>query len=179
MTPAGQAARASWLLRTLRTLVPPRVHSAVFSSLWNRWTTARRFQKRAVWLLHYCTCPVTRQICLRRLRLTPSVYACAHGFLLAHPGITTREDLTMLGLLHYGIYSITNYRRRNGANSNADAYEAISQSIIEGVKGHAGAMRALDSRWQQNSISHALPPIPLLQMQPKTIRLRKLGVRGP
>ena len=106
------------------------------------------------------------------------MYACAHGFLLAHLGITTREDLTMLGLLHYGIHSITNYRRRNGANSNADAYEAISQNIIEGVKVHAGAMRALDSRWQQHSISHALPPIPPLHMQPKTIRFRNLGLRA-
>ena len=77
-------------------------------------------------LEHYCKCPVTRQVCLRRLRLTPCVYVCAHGFLLAHPGITTLEYLTMLGLLHYGNYSITNYRRHNGADSNPDAFEAIS-----------------------------------------------------
>ena len=33
-------------LCSLRTLVSPRVQSACFSTIWNRWCTPRRFQKR-------------------------------------------------------------------------------------------------------------------------------------
>jgi hypothetical protein len=45
-TPAWQAERTLRNLHELSSLVTPRVWSAVFSTIWNRWTTARRFQQR-------------------------------------------------------------------------------------------------------------------------------------
>ena len=42
--PPWVASRILQRVRALRTLVPPRVQAAVFSTQWNRWTTARRFQ---------------------------------------------------------------------------------------------------------------------------------------
>ena len=45
--PRIQAERAVRHLSALQPLVPPRVVAAVFSTIWNRWTTARRFQKRS------------------------------------------------------------------------------------------------------------------------------------
>ena len=120
-----QAAKAAWLLRQLQSLVPPRVHCSVLSTVWNRWTTARRFQSRGPCLLgcgecegddiaHYCSCAVTQELCKRRLRLDPSVYATLHAWLLVHPYIRTKEDLTSLSLLQYGIYTVTNGRRHQG-----------------------------------------------------------------
>ena len=150
-TPAWQAARAAWLLRQLQGLVPARVQSTVFSTMWNRWTTARRYQSRGPCLLgcgclegdaieHYCRCPVTRDICCRRLRLNPNVFATLQAFLLVHPQIGWKEDLVMLGLLHYAIYSVTNARRQKHTERRLEtAFAAVAQRIMEGAKGHGKA----------------------------------------
>ena len=103
-TPAWQCRRAALLLRALGAMVPPRVQAAVFSTMWNRWTTARRFQNRAKCLLgcagcaqdsieHYCRCPTVRAVCLRTLRLDPAVFCNLHTFVLVNPRISTMETL--------------------------------------------------------------------------------------
>ena len=78
-TPAGQAQRAHWLLHRLSSLVPPRVSAAVFSTIWNRWITTRRFQQKVIAcrfgcgfdqsdsIEHYCRCTVVQQCCRRFL----------------------------------------------------------------------------------------------------------------
>ena len=43
--PRVAAQRALLTLETLRALVTPRISNAVVSTLWHRWTTARRFQQ--------------------------------------------------------------------------------------------------------------------------------------
>ena len=43
--PRVAAQRALSTLETLRTLATPRISNAVLSALWDRWTTARRFQQ--------------------------------------------------------------------------------------------------------------------------------------
>ena len=45
-TPAWQSRRALANLQLLQQLAPPRVCAAALSTLWNRWCTHRRFQKR-------------------------------------------------------------------------------------------------------------------------------------
>ena len=50
-TPEWQSRRAWWLLQKLLLVAPPRVQAAAFSTIWNRWTTSRRFQATSV---HSC-----------------------------------------------------------------------------------------------------------------------------
>ena len=46
LTPAWTCTRALSNLRRLHHIVTPRVSAACWGTLWNRWTTARRFQQR-------------------------------------------------------------------------------------------------------------------------------------
>ena len=113
-TPAWQARRSWWLLRSLAGLAPPRVLAAAYSTLWNRWTTARRFQGTARCLLgcgvehgdsieHYCRCSVTREVCDRTLALDPERLANMQAFLLASAEVDDESTLLRMGLLHYGL----------------------------------------------------------------------------
>lgn len=82
--PRTQACRVIRRLEALRSLVPPRVTAAVFSTIWNSWATARRFQKRSCSsnrcvlgcpgraedsLEHYGRCQVVLGFACRRLNL--------------------------------------------------------------------------------------------------------------
>ena len=128
-------------------------------------------------MAHYCCCPVTREVCKRRLRLNPDVYATLHAFLLVHPSIESKEDLAALGLLQYGIYSITNGRRKQAGNYIGDAFDAVAQSIVEGAKGHSKAMNTLTIRWSRRMHLTELPPIRLVQWHDSLCRLQALRSR--
>ena len=96
---------------------------------------------------HCCCWGVTRAICCRRLRLDPNIFASLHAFLLVYPAIDCEEDLLIMGLLHYGVYTLTNSRRRRpGHGAGESAFDAVAQSIMEGAKGHPRAMRMLANR---------------------------------
>lgn len=72
----------------------------------------------------------------------------------------------MLGLLHYGLDTVTNIRRRSRVHDQSASFDAIVQSIIEGSKGHVFAMRTLDERWSSDRQSHDIPAVPLVQLPP-------------
>ena len=109
-------------LRQLRTLVAPRVQSAVFSTMWDRWTTARRFQGAGMCVLcrvphtqdsieHYAKCPVVKRLAAQFLHLDPRQFVNLHSFLLVNPLVTTKETLTTIALLAYATYRCTNFQR--------------------------------------------------------------------
>lgn len=72
-------------LADLAALVAPRVHAAVFTTMWNGWCTHRRFQQRrkasnaCLFLCgggaedaveHYCRCPVVKRVAAHTLRFS-------------------------------------------------------------------------------------------------------------
>ena len=92
--PAALSNRCLRNLHCLCDLVPPRVISAVFGVIWNRWTTHRRFQKRQA-DSNVCQlgCPRTaedslehvREVGTRFLKLHPLQQINAHTFLMCNP----------------------------------------------------------------------------------------------
>ena len=90
-TPASLSNRCLRNLHRLWGLVSPRASSAVFSVIWSRWCTCRRFQKRHtdsnVYYLarspsardsseHHMYCPRVREVGERLLRLHPAWTYC-------------------------------------------------------------------------------------------------------
>ena len=122
-TPTWQAEHGRWRLTPLKTLVAPRVRSAVFGVIWNRWRTARRFQGEGCCLFgcnatrdqytaeHYCGCLVVREIYRRRPNLDPNTFSNFHSFLLVNPMITTRETLITVALMVYAVHTATDRLR--------------------------------------------------------------------
>ena len=132
-TPAWQASHTLHRLRLLATLVPPRVWAAVFGTIFNGWTTARRFQqrwtKRNICVLgcsptaegsleHYARCPCTIELARRHLRLDPDRDVNLHRFNLFNPHMTTQEDLVATAFLVYAVYRATNYMRNNAGQGS-------------------------------------------------------------
>ena len=188
-TPAWRASRAHWLLSRLASMVPPRVQAAVFGAIWNRWTTASRFQSSRCCLLcglersdklqHYSGCSVVRQILARKLRLPGSEFANLASFLLVNPNINSTGVLTLIALLVYAVYIVTNKQRQIGRPLGEAAFEAIAQAIRQGARGHSGATRTLDWRWHNPSPdTSAIPAAPLLPYSASTTRWRTLAANS-
>ena len=74
--------RVAYRMQNLGGLLSPRVASAVFSTLWNRWCTERRMQRRQAAnsmcrlgcgrgedsIEHYCRCPISRSFARMKLK---------------------------------------------------------------------------------------------------------------
>ena len=149
------ASRVLRRLRSLSRLVPPRVHAAVLSTIWNRWCTLRRFQvvsqTRHSCLLgcisgedsieHSLRCPVLLEVARRRLNLYLSGSDSWAAFFLASEGsgIDSESTLARLALLVYAVYRTTNAARNCGKLSQETARRAIHEAIYEGARGHARA----------------------------------------
>ena len=154
--PHKLAARFEHRLPRLGRLVPPRVVAAVFSTAWNRWCTARRFQRRGdpinVCQLgcggeaedsieHYCRC--------RTLR------ACHQAELgLQEPRLLTHwlcvqdsqgQDAVLVrgALGAYAAYCATNAARHMGGMSRDEAMRAFRQALSEVLSGGSAASRIL------------------------------------
>ena len=189
-TPAWQAEACWWRLRCLEQAVPPRVQAAAFGTIWNRWTTSRRFQKRDSGtclfcsvgedsIEHYCTCPVVRDICRRRLNLDPDRFASLHSFTLTSPFINTWETLITVSLLIYATYVTTNKLRHKSLGfGREDTFEALNQAIKEGARGHAMACKVLAQRWVDQPVSDSLPAQHLTHFDGVIFRYRQLSRRS-
>jgi hypothetical protein len=176
-TPAWTSEKALHNLHMLGQLVPPRVASAVFSTMWNRWVTSRRFQRRASAsnqcvlgcgpsaedsIEHYVNCPYTQELGCRYLRLERRQQINMHTFRMCNPHITTREDLTAAAVLVYAIYRATNSQRFSERVPRSSMYDALKQWAREGVVGHMAAERVLRERWRQYPPATDLPKLPLI-----------------
>ena len=164
-------------LRVLGRLVPPRVQAAVFSTVWNRWATHRRYQQRSRLtnicrfgcsdtaedaIEHYAYCPLVQDLGARYLRLQPRRQVNMHTFMMCNPAVSTEEDLTAAALLVYAAYRAFNHQRHSapGGATRAFLSDALRQWVREGAMGHSSAMGVMRQRWQTNSPSTTLPPIP-------------------
>ena len=116
-------------LTELRSLVPPRVIAAVFSTIWNRWPTARRFQQRAAaWnrcvlgcpgraedsIEHYGRCQLLLGFASRRLNLCFESDSALPYWMLVTKGRlahNTTEVQIRTAVLVYAAYRTTNTLR--------------------------------------------------------------------
>ena len=169
-TPNWHARSSHQRLKELAHLVTPRVHAAVFGSIWNRWCTLRRFQSRGRCRLcqrpltedsieHYACCTVVRDVAARKLRLDPILHVNIYSFTCTNPLILTEEVLSRIALLIYATYRALNYQRHAVLPlQGEDLQHAISQWLIEGTRGHPKSSHALASAWT-NAEGKRLPAI--------------------
>ena len=166
-TPAWQAERTLRNLHELSSLVTPRVWSTVFSTIWNRWTTARRFQQREssnnVCVLgrsptaedsieHYSRCLLAQGLA-KHLRLDPTTQVNLHTFNLCNPHISTREELTTSAILIYSMYRATNTFRRNREARQNVVSDALCQWTREAVFEHTVSSSILDNVWNARHVT--------------------------
>ena len=162
--PAVVARRVAMRFQELVPLAPPRVRAAVLSTLWNRWTTHRRFQQRGAAgdycllccggagasdsLEHYGRCKVVWTVAERALRLpgpgSPGAWA---RFLLAAPDLDPAgapDALCRVALLVYATYTVVNMARQQAPFGHAAvAADALEHTLREAARGHDKASRVL------------------------------------
>jgi len=158
-------------LCALQNLVAPTVSAACFSAIWNRWTTARRFQKRHLHcntcvlgcstgaedsIEHYACCSAVREVGCKYLRLWRDT--CPETFMLADPRMEDEGDLICVAILVYATYMATNHFRRQGGTDLETATDALEQFCRNGVKGHPSSQRVIDGRWTQTSAQRHRAP---------------------
>jgi len=151
-------------LRNLQRHVPPRVQTAVFNTLWNRWVTARRFQRggqagdrcllccgtpeASDSIEHYLTCPTLLAFARTRMgvHLQPASSA-SHLFLAAFPPNPRRAGQwwAKCALLVYAAYRTTNSARHLPPFSPGEARRALNQALYEGSRNHLVATRLADN----------------------------------
>ena len=165
-TPRIQSERVLRRLRKLNSLAPPRVAAAVFGTIWNRWTTARRFQQRASPLNrcvfgcsqtaedsieHYSRCSVVLDFGRRWLGLHCVDGSALPAWTLAVSASKTLDDDTLIcGAVHaYAAYRATNAARHSGGTSPGRATELLTQFAKEAARGHKRATAAVDNRWSR------------------------------
>ena len=173
-TPAWTSRKCLHNLHVLSSLVAPRVASACFSTIWNRWTTRRRFQQRTSKhnqcqlgcggdaedsIEHYSRCARVRNFGARVLKFQ-SEHISLHTFLLCDPRICTEEELTKSALLIYATYRAFNHYKHAAPPTSADVHDALNQWCKEGVKGHTLSSRTLAKIWKPSAQLTPLPPMP-------------------
>ena len=163
--PRLAAGRALDNLTRLRLLVPPRVSAAVLGTMWNRWTTARRFQScgrctlgcsptAADSIEHYSRCQVVQTIAAKYLglRITGSSFlpllTLTANELRAEP---KASRLARAAVLAYATYRTTQTARVSGGLSMERASECMSQYIKEAVRGNARSTRLVEKWWYEET----------------------------
>ena len=170
-TPNWQARCSHQRLKTLAKLTTPRVHSAVYGAIWNRWCTLRRFQQRGHCRLcqlphtedsieHYPFCTIVKRIATTRLHLHHTTQVNIHTFTLTNPFLRTQEQLVRAALLIYATYRALNHQRRSETPLNPEElHHAMSQWVVEGARGHTRTCHALASTWTEQTGN----PLPRIQ----------------
>ena len=161
-TPRAVTDRVLKRLRALEALVPPRVHAAVLSTLWNRWVTARRYQRRSSVecrcllgcppqaedsIEHYLRCPAVLDVGRRRLAMNMNSQESLPYLLLATgpPALFSLDSwLTRCALLVYAVYRTTNAARHSCPFVGEEARRALVEALYEGARGHGKATVVAD-----------------------------------
>ena len=186
-TPAWQASRSLHNIRLLASLCTPRVQAAVLSTIFNRWTTARRFQQRGSSrnvcvfrcsptaedsLEHYARCRCVRELASRHLRLDPDRQVNMHCFNLCSPTVETQEDPVASAILIYATYRATNHLRQHadqGCFQPGGTFRMLQQFAREGALNHRVSTGILDRRW-----SNAASRTPISATVPTQKKRRQL-----
>jgi hypothetical protein len=152
------------------------VSSAVLSTIYNRWATARRFQRRAQLcnrcvlvcpgdaedsIEHYVRCHAVRSFASSFLNLSFSHADAVEEFVLASEctrWTANTRDLSMLAILIYSVYRATNAARAQGNVSPTFAKQMLGQYAKEAVRGHRMSSQLLDRGWICTNVSRAGQP---------------------
>lgn len=149
----------------LSSLVPPRIHAAVLHTIFNGWTTHRRFQKRrspfnkCVFqcnqnaedsLEHYCRCDVVLKVARNSFRITYPAEQALSLWALASPYVDIQDNLISVAVLQYGVYNAFNTLKHAPVKDRQQAFYCILQHCRQGVFGHAKCMQHFDSRWNHS-----------------------------
>ena len=148
----------------LSSLVNPRVHSAVFRTIWNGWCTHRRFQQRlrhtnkCVFMCagdaedsleHYCRCPVTLRVARHMMHICYPAELALDIWVLSSSWLDTEEVLVAVSLLIYGCFMAFNSIRHGSVSSAEQAYQCIVQHCRQGAMGSNTCTNYLDRCWQR------------------------------
>ena len=150
-------------LQSLNGMVNPRVHAAVFRTVWNAWCTHRRFQQRATIsnrcafmcggdaedsIKHYCRCPVTMRVARQMMHISYPAELALDIWVLNSGWLDGEGVLRGISLLVYGCYMAFNSIRCEGASKSGQAYQCIAQPCRQGAMGNDKCMDYLDNCWQ-------------------------------
>ena len=170
------ATRALARLSLLGRCAPPRIRAAVLSTMWNRWVTARRFQRSNTCCLgcsvdahdsieHYSCCPVIRRVADSDLRLVMRPWPQAMGdfLLLTHPEcrdhtVSPARITLRMAFLVTAAYHVTNSARNNLPRNDAEAVSMLRQSLWEAVRNHPGTEQELHTIWTTHQQSATRRP---------------------
>ena len=165
--PRVAAQRALRTLETFRILATPRISNAVLSTLWNRWTTARRFQRTQACCLqcaseaqdsieHYACCPLIRTAALALLRLEIRPWPAALGdFLLVtdppcqDPSVDLHRRRLRMAIIVTAAYRTANSARQCVPTTPAETGDMMRQAVWEAVRNHPGAETELNQVWSR------------------------------
>ena len=148
-----EADRSLNRLKRLGTQTPPRVWSAVFGVLWNKWATARRMQCTSSRcqlgcstlegedsIEHYSRCPQVWAFARAKLHISPRFSSGIAYWTLAAPEDAETESSPTwwprLALLLYSALKTTNAARHRAPLTPEEASRALQQAAMEGVRGH-------------------------------------------
>ena len=159
--PGPNARRVLRRLLELKNLVPPRVGAACFGTIWNRWTTSRRFQQRqsasntCVFgcscsaedsIEHYLHCRVIREFASSRLRLenlSPAALLLSSDDMRWNDG----NALTRVAILVYCAFRATQTARNYSRINVSTAVQLLGQMLKEAVRDHEASARVLREVW--------------------------------
>ena len=155
----GRAARTAIRhLEELSRIAPPRVCAAVLSTMWNRWTTARRFQSQGRCVLGCsCSASVVRTVALRclNLKLRSPPHAVADFVLASLPPADADASSVLLrmGMLIYAVYTATNSARHERPGDCSEAADMLTQAISNAAAGHRRSEAELRTAWGQRQVA--------------------------
>ena len=154
------ATRCANMFVALKRLTPPRVVAAVWKTMWNGWTTARRFQETGHKCLfgcgsahggdsieHYAFCAIVKEIGVRFVGLQQTHYSRNLGNFVAlglNHGTVDETTLTKRAVLVYAVYRATNTLRKCPARDVEHVKDMIQQYCREAVRGHGEATKKLE-----------------------------------
>ena len=143
-------------------LVAPRVQTAVLKTLWNKWTTAARFQNQAACVLncskavdalgqplaqdkieHYLICPFTKHLLNVRFGLHAESASKNH-LLFAADGLMEHPDkVTLLAVTCYVVMRATNNFRKQPPSSAEVVFDFLEEASKAAVAGHQASQSVL------------------------------------
>ena len=120
----------------LSKIVTPRVHAAVFTTIWNGWCSERRYQRRRSSanvckfkcgtdaedsLEHYSKCPVVLKVARGYLHFSYPLEEAINLWTLCNHWVAHDGNMRSLALLIYGSYMAHNTIRHNGIGEDTQA----------------------------------------------------------
>ena len=151
-------------LKIIGRRTPPRVHAAVFSTLFGRWLTAKRMGKwghcrfncgvGACDCAHYVSCPLFRKFIADNIDLRVAGAEAKQVFSLAqHPLDHVGDPCTLIkiALALFVAYRTFNAMRHASTLSEYETRRSLTQALVEATRGETSLMqlvaRARAKRW--------------------------------